>query len=279
MPLLTLSFGPSSSLQPEGLLIPYLLILNRREIPYLSFVFGAWRAHDELGESAEAEHFLKRAILSDTWRSVKLAKLIELFVGQRYGELVIYTRDRLDQLAIEETPTATLEVCGGYGQKSAVKQRSSSLTQLGLETSVMGTGRPLIENSSRTNAKTQVVRHLESRFSESEISTHRGMLSAGELYEFEFSNESLAVKTYQVVLMPIRRTSMHLRSSNPLGAAFTVATAWRRLPGVKQLEVRGERRRAMYLAKQTVELAQHALRENTTWDSSRKVSFAFWYTR
>ena len=43
--------------------------------------------------------------------SEALAKLIELFRRtERYGELVIYTRDRLDQLAIEETPTATLEV-------------------------------------------------------------------------------------------------------------------------------------------------------------------------
>ena len=57
------------------------------------------------------------------------------------------------------------------------------------------------------------------------------MLSAGELYEFEFKNESLAVKTYQAVLDANPSNLDALEKLESLGAAFTVATAWKRLPG------------------------------------------------
>ena len=122
----------------------------------------------------------------------------------------------------------------------------------------------LLETAQGRDAKTQVVRHLESRFSENEISTHRGMLSAGELYEFEFKNESLAVKTYQAVL---DANPSNLDALEKLESLLGRRSQWRRLGSVylelaKQLETRGERRRAMYLAKQTVELAQHALRKH-----------------
>ena len=183
-----------------------------------------------LMKRAEAEHFLKRAILSDKWRNEALAKLIDLFRRtERYGELVIYTRERLDQLLTEETPTSTLEVfveaMGKVGREAEV---FSPLLSWALRHPSWELDDLLLKTAQGRDAKTQVVRHLESRFSENEISTHRGMLSAGELYEFEFKNESLAVKTYQAVL---DANPSNLDALEKLESLLGRRSQWRRLGG------------------------------------------------
>ena len=230
------------------------------------FVWCLGVGHDELDETSEAEHYLKRSMLSEKWRAQALVRLIELFRrGERFNELVLYSRERLDQEVSTQTPIETIQVfVEAMKQIGKESEIFSPLLSWALRHPTWELDALLLEHAGGRDSKTQLVRHLENSFSEDDWGTHRGMLEVGRLYEFEFKNESLAVKAYQKVL---DANPGNLDALELLESLLGRRSQWRRLGTVylnlaRALESIGERARAMLLAKQTVDLAQHALRRD-----------------
>ena len=230
------------------------------------FVWCLGVAHQEMGETSEAEHYLKRAMLSESWRSAALSRLVELFRREeRFGELVFYAREQLDQESTTETPQDKIALfIESMKQIEKEHEIFSPLLSWALRHPGWELNQYLLEYAGGRDDKTQLVRYLESKFGEADIGSHRGMLDAGRLYEFEFKNESLAVTTYQKVL---DANPNNLDALELLESLLGRRSQWRRLGRVylnlaRALEASGERARAGLLAKQTVELAQHALRRD-----------------
>ena len=242
-------------------------------------VWSLGQANDELGEDSEAERHLKRSLLSQRWKVCALERLIALFRrSERFNELVLYARERLDQDDSQDTPHQTINV---FVESMRALNRESEIfspvLSWALRHPTWDLNEVLIAHAYSRDAKTQLVRYLERRFSSDDLTSHRGMLAAGKLYELEFKNESLAVKTYQEVL---DANPANLDALELLESLLGRRSQWRRLGTVylnlaRALEGQGERARAMFLAKQTVELAQHALRRENLGLQAAKYLLGF----